>query len=146
MERAIQGHRLRMLLFTSWMLEIPSEHDAEVSKKYIREEAPHKHLIFVLNKCDLVPTGVAVGTPFLRILFPSSIVKSRLLLHLRAFHKWKAVCYNFGRLNPFSPLLASGSRVDSSPSWGVCRKEFGSVSFELKSTSALMLVACGGFS
>jgi nuclear GTP-binding protein len=55
-------------------------------EKYIREEAPHKHLIFVLNKCDLVPTGVAVGTPFLRILFPSSIVKSRLLLHLRAFH------------------------------------------------------------
>lgn len=29
-------------------------------EKYIREEAPHKHLIFVLNKCDLVPTGVAV--------------------------------------------------------------------------------------
>ncbi|KAI2994816.1 hypothetical protein CBS147346_10237 [Aspergillus niger] len=28
-------------------------------EKYIREEAPHKHLIFVLNKCDLVPTGVA---------------------------------------------------------------------------------------
>jgi hypothetical protein len=33
-------------------------------EKYIREEAPHKHLIFVLNKCDLVPTGVAVSTPF----------------------------------------------------------------------------------
>lgn len=32
-------------------------------EKYIREEAPHKHLIFVLNKCDLVPTGVAVSTP-----------------------------------------------------------------------------------
>lgn len=30
-------------------------------EKYIREEAPHKHLIFVLNKCDLVPTGVAVS-------------------------------------------------------------------------------------
>lgn len=29
-------------------------------EKYIKEEAPHKHLIFVLNKCDLVPTGVAV--------------------------------------------------------------------------------------
>ena len=33
-------------------------------EKYIREEAPHKHLIFVLNQCDLVPTGVAVSTPF----------------------------------------------------------------------------------
>ncbi|KAK5276469.1 GTPase required for pre-60S ribosomal subunit nuclear export and maturation, partial [Exophiala xenobiotica] len=28
-------------------------------EKYIREEAPHKHLVFVLNKCDLVPTKIA---------------------------------------------------------------------------------------
>lgn len=34
-------------------------------EKYIKEEAPHKHLIFVLNKCDLVPTGVAVSTTML---------------------------------------------------------------------------------
>ncbi|KAE8149272.1 NGP1NT-domain-containing protein [Aspergillus avenaceus] len=30
-------------------------------EKYIREEAPHKHLIFVLNKCDLIPTGAAAA-------------------------------------------------------------------------------------
>ncbi|KAI9834617.1 MAG: GTPase required for pre-60S ribosomal subunit nuclear export and maturation [Phylliscum demangeonii] len=30
-------------------------------EKYIREEAPHKHLVFVLNKCDLVPTTVAAS-------------------------------------------------------------------------------------
>jgi nuclear GTP-binding protein len=30
-------------------------------EKYIQEEAPHKHLVFVLNKCDLVPTSVAVS-------------------------------------------------------------------------------------
>ncbi|KAJ5610645.1 NGP1NT-domain-containing protein [Penicillium lagena] len=30
-------------------------------EKYIHDEAPHKHLIFVLNKCDLVPTGVAAS-------------------------------------------------------------------------------------
>lgn len=30
-------------------------------EKYLREEAPHKHLIFVLNKTDLVPTSVAVS-------------------------------------------------------------------------------------
>ncbi|KAJ4261417.1 GTPase required for pre-60S ribosomal subunit nuclear export and maturation [Fusarium torreyae] len=30
-------------------------------EKYLKEEAPHKHLIFVLNKCDLVPTSVAAG-------------------------------------------------------------------------------------
>ncbi|CAM0137949.1 GTPase required for pre-60S ribosomal subunit nuclear export and maturation [Umbelopsis sp. WA50703] len=27
-------------------------------EKFIQKEAPHKHLIFVLNKCDLVPTWV----------------------------------------------------------------------------------------
>ena len=32
----------------------------ETVEKYIREECPHKHLIYVLNKCDLVPTWVAV--------------------------------------------------------------------------------------
>lgn len=30
-------------------------------EKYLKAEAPHKHLIFVLNKCDLVPTGVTVS-------------------------------------------------------------------------------------
>ncbi|RKF63438.1 Nucleolar GTP-binding protein 2 [Erysiphe neolycopersici] len=30
-------------------------------EKYIKEEAPHKHVIFVLNKCDLVPTKVAAS-------------------------------------------------------------------------------------
>ncbi|PHH88768.1 hypothetical protein CDD83_7075 [Cordyceps sp. RAO-2017] len=30
-------------------------------EKYLKKEAPHKHLIFVLNKCDLVPTSVAAG-------------------------------------------------------------------------------------
>lgn len=52
-------------------------------EKYIKEEAPHKHLIFVLNKCDLVPTGVAVSFTFALYYrsSPFSIVKSRLLLH-----------------------------------------------------------------
>ena len=52
-------------------------------EKHIREEAPHKHLIFVLNKCDLVPTGVAVGLALifsLTVIFVRSNVKSRLLL------------------------------------------------------------------
>ncbi|KAF2436970.1 NGP1NT-domain-containing protein [Tothia fuscella] len=30
-------------------------------EKYLKEEAPHKHLVFVLNKCDLVPTAVAAA-------------------------------------------------------------------------------------
>lgn len=41
-------------------------------EKYIREEAPHKHLLFLLNKCDLVPTNVAVcsNPPFLAHIPP----------------------------------------------------------------------------
>ncbi|RCI08276.1 hypothetical protein L249_8363, partial [Ophiocordyceps polyrhachis-furcata BCC 54312] len=29
-------------------------------EKYLGQEAPHKHLILILNKCDLIPTGIAV--------------------------------------------------------------------------------------
>lgn len=55
-------------------------------EKYIREEAPHKHLLFVLNKCDLIPTSVAVSSsPFLFVsvshLASHASVKSRLLPH-----------------------------------------------------------------
>jgi len=46
-------------------------------EKYIKEEASHKHLIFVLNKCDLVPTGVAV----------SKITLPYLFLTLSLFHR-----------------------------------------------------------
>ena len=80
-------------------------------EKYIKEEAPHKHLIFVLNKCDLVPTGVAVSPKnFLRIntYCPHSIVKSRHLPHSKCSSHWEAVCYNFGRSSPYSPLLVFG--------------------------------------
>lgn len=37
-------------------------------EKYIREEAPHKHLLFVLNKCDLVPTAITVS--YLQLFYP----------------------------------------------------------------------------
>ena len=61
-------------------------------EKYMKEEAPHKHLIFVLNKCDLVPTGVAVSLSY---SFVSHIVysnvKSRLLPATVAKAPWKAV-------------------------------------------------------
>ena len=53
-------------------------------EKYIQTEAPHKHLVFVLNKCDLVPTTVAVSLLILICLIrPHSTAKSRLLSALR---------------------------------------------------------------
>jgi nuclear GTP-binding protein len=30
-------------------------------ENYLKKEAQHKHLVFVLNKCDLVPTWVTVS-------------------------------------------------------------------------------------
>lgn len=80
-------------------------------EKYIREEAPHKHLIFVLNKCDLVPTGVAVSfintlssclptassLLFLVICFiPCSIAKSRLLPATHVVHGFGRAYFNGG--------------------------------------------------
>lgn len=88
-------------------------------EKYIKEEAPHKHLIFVLNKCDLVPTGVAVGSKFLysapcatSFFGMSSPVIPSLSQVFFLPHNWQYdhgsnVCYSFGiltrarRLNPF---------------------------------------------
>ena len=30
-------------------------------EKFLKREKPHKHLVFLLNKCDLVPTWVTVS-------------------------------------------------------------------------------------
>lgn len=77
-------------------------------EKYIKEEAPHKHLLFVLNKCDLVPTSVAVSVcPFHSILMLVKVatVKSRLLPHSFALFMGR-ICYNIGRLTSGPPLMA----------------------------------------
>jgi nuclear GTP-binding protein len=64
-------------------------------EKYLREEAPHKHLVYVLNKVDLVPSKVAVSLcrALSTILHSYPIVKSRIYpIAMDCF------CYNFGRL------------------------------------------------
>ena len=37
-------------------------------EKYLKREKPHKHLILLLNKCDLVPTWVTVRFTFLPVV------------------------------------------------------------------------------
>ncbi|KAI0011919.1 nucleolar GTP-binding protein [Xylariaceae sp. FL0662B] len=64
-------------------------------EKYLREEAPHKHLIFVLNKTDLVPTSAAaawvryLSADYPTLAFHSSITnpfgKGSLIQLLRQF-------------------------------------------------------------
>ena len=46
-------------------------------EKYLREEKPHKHLIFILNKCDLVP-------PWITVSFKTHIFK-QIILQLKLF-------------------------------------------------------------
>lgn len=87
-------------------------------EKYLREEAPHKHLVFVLNKCDLVPTGVAVSCfsshhLHLHRFFVSTFLRFFVSSFLSTCHRfsqdsfqcmhlppipWKVVCYGPGRL------------------------------------------------
>lgn len=57
-------------------------------EKYIKEEAPHKHLVFVLNKCDLVPTGVAVSC----FPFAWSIAINLLSIPLLSQDAFPALC------------------------------------------------------
>jgi nuclear GTP-binding protein len=105
-------------------------------EKYLKEEAPHKHLIFVLNKCDLVPTSVAVSY-FLSLLYhclplsslpPQSSLSGYLFnpswRHL--LQHWEINCI-LDRLDLVS--LADGHR------FGLCHEK-GCVSDELKPTYA----------
>jgi nuclear GTP-binding protein len=68
-------------------------------EKYLKEEAPHKHLIFVLNKCDLVPTSVAVSfpLPFSSISSPYTTPQCSLSGFV-PLCTMEPVCYNVGRL------------------------------------------------
>lgn len=68
-------------------------------EKYIKEEAPHKHLIFVLNKCDLVPTGIAVSLTFSCLCHSTyfhRLVKSSFSTSLASPHE-RMLCYSNGR-------------------------------------------------
>jgi len=66
-------------------------------EKYLRDEKPHKHLVFVLNKCDLVPTWVtakwvqALSKEYPTLAFHASINnsfgKGSLIQLLRQFGK-----------------------------------------------------------
>ena len=60
-------------------------------EKHIREETPHKHLVYILNKVDLVPTWVTVRITPLSSPFPT--FKSRVV----PFALWRIHCYECGR-------------------------------------------------
>jgi nuclear GTP-binding protein len=86
-------------------------------EKYIRTEAPHKHLVFVLNKVDLVPSKVAVSPiPAPTHLFPyqnNPIFKSRTY---SSPMNW--FCYKMGRakVSRWPAIVLIEGRL--APSWG----------------------------
>jgi nuclear GTP-binding protein len=87
-------------------------------EKYLREEAPHKHLIFVLNKCDLVPTGVAVSATLLSDRLPLSSTHSPNVFSQGAFVTFpvEVARYDIGRSSIFSHALGY-TRGGLAPFW-----------------------------
>lgn len=65
-------------------------------EQYLRNEAPHKHLVFLLNKCDLIPSSVVSLYLFFLffLLCRGPIAKSRDPSPTCGGH----ICYSFGRL------------------------------------------------
>ncbi|KAK7182201.1 NGP1NT domain-containing protein [Paraphaeosphaeria sporulosa] len=86
-------------------------------EKYLREEAPHKHLVFVLNKVDLVPSKVAVSSTFCSFsLQPHRLSQAAWVRHLSkefptlAFHA--SINNSFGKGSLIS-LLRQFSQLHS---------------------------------
>lgn len=85
-------------------------------EKYLREEAPHKHLIFVINKVDLVPTKVCVSSSIsspLPPLCPSypNALKSGCLPQYICCITWKKSVTSLGdQISDSTSCFRAGSR------------------------------------
>lgn len=51
---------------------------------YLKKEKPWKHLIFVLNKCDLVPTWATVSSTY-NLKPTAKAARTNLSLHISAW-------------------------------------------------------------
>lgn len=107
-------------------------------EKYLKEEAPHKHLIFVLNKCDLIPTSVAVSSTHSICIPPHPSPMHFVRIPISPF----GVLYGGGLLHHWENKAILDCR-NVSLSTDLCRfgycHEIGSVSDELKSAYAVFL-------
>lgn len=61
--------------------------------EYLRKEKAHKHLVYVLNKVDLVPTWVTVSSIPTRHIFLPRFLLNFLLSHtpVKSFRSRKAI-------------------------------------------------------
>lgn len=87
-------------------------------EQYLKKEAPHKHLVFVLNKIDLIPTSVAVGLhPFISP-FPLDLSQGFSQDTSASLPTLEAICYSVGKSNfKLAALLSSDWRADWVPFW-----------------------------
>lgn len=120
--------------------------DSRHVEKYLATEAPHKHLVFVLNKIDLVPSSTAVSFHSLTVslLVPLSVASVSRLAAPRAFVRilphyhapWEIIRYIPGRAISISNVSGLVFRLGiGSPRLGVLPPETGRVSDELKTTT-----------
>lgn len=72
-------------------------------EKYLREEAPHKHLVFILNKCDLVPASVAVSHVF-PVISPSYQTQRFCQGFFIIFHIGSRPVTSLGEETPFQKV------------------------------------------
>lgn len=135
-------------LGTRWYVPVSSSLDYRILtspsrhvEKYLAAEAPHKHLVFVLNKIDLVPAKTAVS--FFLQLIPSSPHRQTLVWPqgfvrtLPHFHaQWEIIRYIPGRAISTSnfPGLVIKSGIDRLR-LGVLSPDTGRVSYELKAAT-----------
>lgn len=78
--------------------------------EYLRKEKAHKHLVYVLNKVDLVPTWVTVSLLFLPscviLRFASAAIDSESLPRsCRLSLPFQGVSPHYAPLLPFPPLI-----------------------------------------
>lgn len=86
-------------------------------EKYLKEEAPHKHLVFVLNKCDLVPTKVAVSLLHSLIHFFLQPPRFSQDTFRRFCVQWNLAVTFWGEEHPISESLASAGEDRWRPFW-----------------------------
>lgn len=110
-------------------------------EKYLKAEAPHKHLIFVLNKCDLVPSSVAVSQQCSCLLVSQPFHPSALFAQCLCQDTFShfgaamgAICYTLGRANCQSRRPWPLGFWIGEPRFGVYHENC-HVSIELKSAS-----------
>jgi len=109
-------------------------------EQYLKKEAPHKHLIFVLNKCDLVPTWVAV-IPLIPHFIPFQEQSSSQMFSQGPFvFSIKVDLLRLWNINTVSPRRVLVLRVSPLDTRSFSRVESWLLRLDVNSTSPLLVL------